>query len=51
LSEQRKYRKFSAKQKTEIVLAGLKGDRSVAEVCRGAEISENLYYSWRDKLL
>lgn len=51
MSEQRKYRKWSAKQKLEIVLAGLRGDRSVRDVCREAEISENLYYSWRDKLL
>jgi len=51
LSEQRKYRKWSAKQKAEIVLAGLRGDRSVRDVCREAEISENLFYSWRDKLL
>jgi transposase len=34
-----------------IVLAGLRGDRSVAEVCREHEISENLFYSWREKLL
>lgn len=51
MSEQRKYRKWSATQKLEIVLAGLRGDRSVRDVCREAEISENLYYSWRDKLL
>ena len=51
MSEKRTYRKFSAKQKAEIVLAGLRGDRSVAEVCRQAEISENLYYAWREKLL
>jgi len=29
LSEQRKYRSWTARQKLEIVLAGLKGDRSV----------------------
>ena len=51
MSEKRTYRKFSAKQKAEIVLAGLRRDRTVAEVCRQAEISETLYYSWRDKLL
>jgi transposase len=51
LSEQRKYRKFTAKQKLEIVLAGLRGDRSVREVCREHEIAETLYYGWRDKLL
>jgi len=51
LSEKRTYRKFSAEQKAEIVLAGLRGDRSVRDVCREAGIAETLYYSWRDKLL
>ena len=45
LSEQRKYRSWTAQQKIEIVLAGLRGDRSVKEVCREHEISETLYYS------
>ena len=51
MSERRKYRSWTAKQKIEIVLAGLRGDRSVKEVCREHEISDTLYYSWRDKLL
>jgi transposase len=51
LSEQRKYRSWTAKQKIEIVLAGLRGDRSVREVCREHAISETLYYGWRDQLL
>jgi transposase len=51
MSEQRKYRTFTAQQKIEIVLAGLRGDRSIKEVCREHEIAETLYYSWRDKLL
>jgi transposase len=51
LATQRRYRKFTAKQKVEIVLAGMRGDRSVRDVCRDAEIAETLYYSWRDKLL
>ncbi len=51
MASQRTYRKFSAKQKLEIVLAGLRGDRSVRDVCREAGIAETLYYSWRDKLL
>ena len=51
LSEQRKYRNWTAQQKIEIVLAGLRGDRSVREVCREHAISETLYYSWREKLL
>ena len=51
LATQRNYRKFTAQQKLEIVLAGLRGDRSVRDVCREHEIAETLYYSWRDKLL
>ena len=51
MSEQRKYRTWTAQQKVEIVLAGLRGDRTVKEVCREHEIAETLYYGWRDKLL
>jgi peptide deformylase len=51
LSEQRNYRKFSAKTKAEIVIAGLRGDRSVRDVCREHGIAETLYYQWREKLL
>ena len=51
LSEQRKYRSWTARQKLEIVLAGLRGERSVRDVCREHAISETLYYGWRDQLL
>jgi len=51
MSEQRKYRTWTAQQKVEIVLAGLRGDRTVKEVCRQHGIAETLYYGWRDKLL
>jgi transposase-like protein len=51
LSEQRRDRKLSAQKKAEIVLAGLRGDRSVRDLCREHDVSEALYYSWRDKLL
>ena len=52
LSEQKKqYRSWTAEQKIAIVLAGLRGDRSVKEVCREHQISDTLFYSWRDKLL
>jgi len=51
LSEQRKYRTFTAQRKLEIVLAGLRGERSVREVCREHAISETLFYGWRDQLL
>src|SRR5437763_11388566 len=51
LSEQRKYRSWTAQQKLEIVLAGLRGDVSVKDLCRQHEIAETLYYSWRERLL
>ena len=51
MSEQRKYRTFTAQQKLEIVVAGLRGDVTVKELCRQHEIAETLYYSWREKLL
>lgn len=44
-------RQWSAQQKLEIVLAGLKQDRSVRDVCREHGISEAQYYGWRDQLL
>ena len=50
LSEQRKYRSWTAQQKLEIVLAGLRGDGSVKELCREHGIAETLYYTWREKL-
>ena len=51
MSEQRRYRTWTAQQKLEMVLAGLRGDVSVKELCRQHEIAETLYYSWREKLL
>lgn len=51
LSETRKYRKFTAQQKTEIVLASLRGPKSVAELCREHDISDSLLRKWRDQFL
>ena len=51
MSETRKYRKFTAQQKLELVLASLRGQMSVAEICREHEISETLLRRWRDQLL
>jgi transposase len=51
LSEQGKDRNWTAQQQLEIVLAGVRGDRSLREVCREHAISETLSYGWRDQLL
>ena len=44
-------RKWSAEEKMAIVLEGIKGTKSVADICREHKISQALYYRWRDKFL
>lgn len=51
MSEKKKYRSWAVQQKLEIVLVGLRSDRSIAELCREQQISENLYWAWRETLL
>jgi transposase len=51
LSESRRYRKFTAQQKTELVLASLRGPKTLAELCREHDISESLLRKWREQFL
>jgi transposase len=44
-------RKFNAEEKIRIVLAGLRGEESVAELCRKEGIHQNLYYRWSREFL
>ena len=37
-------RKYSAEEKIRIVLAGLRGEESIAALCRREGIAESLYY-------
>jgi transposase len=39
-------RQFSAEEKIRIVLSGLRGEDSIAELCRREGIVQNLYYRW-----
>lgn len=39
-------RQFSAKEKIRIVLEGLRGEESIAGLCRREGIGQNLYYRW-----
>jgi transposase len=43
--------RYSAEEKIRIVLEGLKGEESVAELCRREGISPNLYYNWSKEFL
>ena len=42
-------RKWSAEQKFAIVLQGVKGSVSIAQLCRDHGISQVQYYQWRDQ--
>ena len=44
-------RRFSAEEKIRIVLDGLRGEDSIAELCRREGIAESLYYSWSKEFL
>ena len=46
-----KRRYLSPEEKMAIALAGLKGEQSVAEICRQRQISQFQYYKWRDRFL
>ncbi len=44
-------RKFSAEEKIRIVLEGLRGEETIAELCRREGINPNLYYKWSKEFL
>jgi transposase len=44
-------RHFSAEDKIRIVLEGLRGEDSIAELCRREGIVQNLYYRWSKEFL
>jgi transposase len=44
-------RRFSAEEKIRIVLEGLRGEESIATLCRREGIVTNLYYRWSKEFL
>jgi len=44
-------RQYSAEEKIRIVLDGLRGEDSFAELCRREGINQNLYYRWSKEFL
>ena len=44
-------KQYSAEEKIRIVLQGLRGDDSIAALCRHEGIAESLYYSWSKEFL
>jgi transposase len=44
-------RQYSSEEKIRIVLEGLRGEESIAGLCRREGIAEGLYYSWSKEFL
>jgi transposase len=44
-------RKHSTEEKIRVVLEGLRGEESIAALCRREGIAESLYYSWSKEFL
>ena len=44
-------RRFSAEDKIRIVLEGLRGEDSIAELCRKEGIAQSLYYTWSKEFM
>ena len=44
-------KQYSAEEKIRIVLEGLRGEDSIAALCRREGIAESLYYSWSKEFL
>ena len=44
-------KKYSGEEKIRIVLEGLRGEETIAELCRREGISESVYYRWSKEFL
>ena len=44
-------KQYAAEEKIRIVLEGLRGEESIAELCRREGIAESLYYNWSKEFL
>jgi transposase len=44
-------KQYSSEEKVRIVLSGLRGEHSIAELCRREGIAESMYYAWSKEFL
>lgn len=47
----KKRRKFSAEFKFDTVIEGLRGEKSIAQICRERNITESLHYKWKQAFI
>jgi transposase-like protein len=51
MEEPMKYRKWDSKTKAQIVLEGLENKVPLAQLCNRYQITQGMFYYWRDQLL
>ena len=51
LIRQKTRKQYSAEEKIRIVIEGLRGDLSIAELCRKEGIAQSMYYAWSKEFL
>ena len=44
-------KKYSSEEKIRIVLEGMRGEESIAELCRPEGLNQNVYYRWSKEFL
>ncbi|MBT3808261.1 MAG: transposase, partial [Rhodospirillaceae bacterium] len=44
-------KQYSAEEKIRIVLDGLRGEETIAELCRREGIAQSIYYKWSKEFL
>ena len=49
--KRRTRRTFSSEEKIKIVIEGLRGEASIAEICRQYQIHQNLYFKWSKEFM
>ncbi len=49
--KRRTRKKYSSEEKIRVVLEGLRGEASVAELCRREGLNTNIYYKWSKEFL
>jgi transposase-like protein len=47
----KKRRTYDANFKLDTVMEGVRGEKSIAQICREKGIKDSLYYKWRDQFL
>jgi len=50
-SRRRTRKKYSSEEKIRVVLEGMRGEESIAELCRREGLNQNVFYRWSKEFL